>query len=253
MGRVQDKVAIVTGGVTGLGFASARRLAEAGAKVTITDIDEERGPGAAEKIGRGCRFLAQDVAKEDNWRRVLDTVVGEDGGLDVLVNNAGVGIPKNVEETTLEDWRWIMSVNLDGVFLGTREGLEAMKASGGGSIINMSSIEGLIGDRRLAAYDASKAGVMGLTRSAALHAARAQTGVRVNCINPGFIRTEMVEGFVAAQEDPDATWDWLNRAHAVGHIGEPDDIAWGVVYLASDEAKFVTGTELVIDGGFTAR
>jgi 3(or 17)beta-hydroxysteroid dehydrogenase len=105
MGRVQDKVAIVTGGVTGLGFASALRLAEAGAKVTITDIDEERGPGAAEKIGRGCRFLAQDVAKEDNWRRVLDTVVGEDGGLDVLVNNAGVGIPKNVEETTLEDWR----------------------------------------------------------------------------------------------------------------------------------------------------
>ena len=253
MGRVQDKVAIVTGGVTGLGFASALRLADEGAKVTITDVDAERGPGAAAEIGRGCRFLAHDVAEEGAWSRVLDTVVGEDGRLDILLNNAGVGIPKNLEETTLEDWNWIMSVNLAGVFLGTREGLKAMKAAGGGSIINMSSIEGLIGDRRLAAYDASKAGVMGLTRSAALHAAHTKTNVRINCINPGFIHTEMVEGFVAAQDDPEATWDWLKRAHAVGHIGEPDDIAWGVVYLASEEAKFITGTELVIDGGYTAR
>lgn len=253
MDRVKDKVAIVTGGVTGLGLASAIRLAEEGARVTITDIDEDRGPEAAEKVGHGCRFLAQDVSEEAGWRRVIDTVTEEDGRLDVLLNNAGVGIPKNVEETTLEDWRWLMRVNLDGVFLGTREGLGAMRRSGGGSIINMSSIEGLIGDRRLAAYDASKAGVMGLTRSAALHAARSGTGVRVNCINPGFIHTEMVEGFAASQEDPDATWTALEDAHAVGHLGEPDDVAWGVVYLASEESKFVTGTELVIDGGFTAR
>lgn len=193
------------------------------------------------------------MTEEDGWRQVLDRVLGDDGRLDVLVNNAGLGVPKNVEETTLEDWRSIMAVNLTGVFLGTREGLKAMKASGGGSIINLSSIEGLIGDRRLAAYDASKAGVIGLTRSAALHAAHTKSGVGINCIDPGFIRTERVEAFVAAQDDPDATWDWLNTAHALGHIGEPDDMAWGVVYLTSEESKFVTGSQLVIDGGYTTR
>jgi len=142
---------------------------------------------------------------------------------------------------------------MDGVFLGTRHALEAMRQNGGGSIINLSSIEGIIGDRRLAAYDASKAGVIGLTRSAALHAARSGTGVRVNTVNPGFIDTKMVEGFVASQPEPERAREELENAHAVGHLGEPDDVAWGIVYLASDESKFVTGAQLVIDGGFTAR
>lgn len=253
MGRVQDKVAIVTGGVTGLGYAGAMRLAEEGATVVITDWDEERGPSSAEQIGHGCSFLAQDVSKEDDWHQVIDTVLDRHERIDVLVNNAGVGIPKNVEQTSLEDWRWVMGINLDGVFLGTRLGIGAMKKSGGGSIINLSSIEGLIGDRRLAAYDASKAGVIGLTRSAALYCGRNKLGIRVNTINPGFIWTEMVEGFVKSQEDPEATKRQLEMAHALEHLGEPDDIAYGVVYLASDESKFMTGAQLVIDGGYTTQ
>jgi NAD(P)-dependent dehydrogenase (short-subunit alcohol dehydrogenase family) len=253
MGRVQDKVAIVTGAATGLGFAGAQRLAEEGAQVVITDWDQERGPGAAEHIGRGCIFLYQNVAEEDGWKQVIDTVVERHGRLDVLVNNAGVGIPKNVEETSLKEWRWLMEINLDGVFLGTRYGISTMKETGGGSIVNLSSIEGLIGDRRLAAYDASKAGVIGLTRSAALHAARNQLGVRVNTINPGFIWTELVEAFVKSQPDPEDAQHRIEQAHAVGHMGEPSDIANGILYLASDEAKFVTGTQLVIDGGYTTQ
>jgi NAD(P)-dependent dehydrogenase (short-subunit alcohol dehydrogenase family) len=146
-----------------------------------------------------------------------------------------------------------MEINLDGVFLGTRYGISTMKETGGGSIVNLSSIEGLIGDRRLAAYDASKAGVIGLTRSAALHAARNQLGVRVNTINPGFIWTELVEAFVKSQPDPEDAQHRIEQAHAVGHMGEPSDIANGILYLASDEAKFVTGTQLVIDGGYTTQ
>jgi NAD(P)-dependent dehydrogenase (short-subunit alcohol dehydrogenase family) len=253
MGRVQDKVAIVTGAATGLGFAAASRLAEEGAHVVITDWDQERGPAAAERIGRGCWFLYQNVAEEEGWQHLLDQVLDRHGRLDVLINNAGVGIPKSVEDTTLAQWRWLMEINLDGVFLGTRYGMSAMKHGGGGSIVNLSSIEGLIGDRRLAAYDASKAGVIGLTRSAALHAARNRLGVRVNTINPGFIWTELVEGFVKSQPDPAEAQRRIEAAHAVGHMGEPSDIAHGVVYLASDEAKFVTGTQLVIDGGYTTQ
>jgi NAD(P)-dependent dehydrogenase (short-subunit alcohol dehydrogenase family) len=253
MARVQDKVAVVTGAATGLGFAGAQRLAEEGARVVITDWDEDRGPAAAEQIGHGCQYLYQNVAEEDGWKRVIDKVLERHGRLDVLVNNAGVGIPKNVEETTLKEWRWLMEINLDGVFLGTRYGISTMKDSGGGSIINLSSIEGLIGDRRLAAYDASKAGVIGLTRSAALYAARNKLGVRVNTINPGFIWTELVEGFVKSQAEPEEAQRQIEQAHAVGHMGEPADIAHGVVYLASDESKFVTGTQLVIDGGYTTQ
>ncbi|HWB49709.1 MAG TPA: glucose 1-dehydrogenase [Stellaceae bacterium] len=256
MSRVKDKVALVTGGRRGLGEASAVMLAREGAKVVITDRKEDGAEIVLNKIkgsGGEAVFFQQDVSKEDDWKNVIQQVEKQFGRLDILVNNAGVGAGKNIEELTLEDWRWVMSVNLDGVFLGTKYAIESMKTSGGGSIINMSSIEGMVGDRRLAAYDASKGGVRILTKSAALHCAKAGYNIRVNSLHPGFIDTAMVAGFVKAQGDASAARQELVSLHPIGHLGEPDDVAYAVVYLASDESKFVTGSEMVVDGGFTAQ
>jgi len=256
MGRVEGKVALVTGGRRGLGEASAVLLGREGAKVAITDRKADGADAVLNRIsaaGGKAIFIQQDVAKEEDWRRTLDDVLKQFGRLDILVNNAGVGAGKNVEELTLDDWRWVMSVNLDGVFLGTKYAIGAMKKSGGGSIINMSSIEGMVGDRRLAAYDASKGGVRILTKSAALHCAKAGYNIRVNSLHPGFIDTPMVTGFVKAQGDAAAARKELEQLHPIGHLGEPDDVAYAVLYLASDESKFVTGSELVVDGGFTAQ
>jgi len=256
MNRVQGKVAIVTGGAMGIGEACAAMLAAEGAAVALTDVNRAAGEAAAKRIAeRAARavFLPHDVGKEEDWHRVVADVVQRFGGLDILVNNAGLGIMGDVEHATLEQWRRLMAVNLDGVFLGIKTVIPAMRRSGGGSIINLSSIEGLIGDPDLAAYNASKGAVRLLTKSAALYCAREHTGIRVNSVHPGYIRTPMVESAVKASPDPAAMWKRIDSLHPVGHIGKPDDIAYGVLYLASDEAAFVTGTELVIDGGYTAQ
>ncbi len=255
MGRVQGKTAIVTGGALGLGRASALMLAREGARVVVTDVLEGEGAQTRDAIvaaGGEAVFRRQDVASEPDWIATIEAARDQYGGLDILVNNAGVALPASVEGTSLEQWRWLMSINLDGVFLGVKHAVPAMKGKGG-SIINLSSIEGLIGDPNLAAYNASKGGVRLLTKSAALHCARAGYRIRVNSIHPGYIWTPMVENYLAAQEDPKATRAALDQLHPVGHIGEPDDIAYGVVYLAADESKFVTGAEFVIDGGYTAQ
>ncbi len=255
MNRVKGKVALVTGAGLGLGRAAALMLAREGARVIVTDFREIEGATTTDAIvsaGGEAMFLKQDVAKEEDWKRVIASTVARFGGLDILVNNAGVALPANAEDTTLDQWRWLMSINLDGVFLGVKYAIGAMKAKGG-SIVNLSSIEGLIGDPNLAAYNASKGGVRLLTKSAALHCAKAGYKIRVNSIHPGYILTPMVEGYVAAQADPAAAKTALAALHPLGHIGEPDDIAYGVLYLASDESKFVTGSELVIDGGYTAQ
>jgi len=255
MGRVEGKTAIVTGGALGLGRAAACMLAREGARVAVTDVREAEGVAARDAIraaGGEAIYLRHDVASEEHWIATIKATRDQFGGLDILVNNAGVALAGDVEATTLEQWRWLMSINLDGVFLGVKHGVAAMKGKGG-SIINLSSIEGLIGDPNLAAYDASKGGVRLLTKSAALHCARSGSKIRVNSIHPGYIWTPMVENYLAAQADPQAARAELNKLHPLGHIGEPDDIAYGVVYLASDESKFVTGAELVIDGGYTAQ
>jgi NAD(P)-dependent dehydrogenase (short-subunit alcohol dehydrogenase family) len=210
----------------------------------------------ADRIGKGggeATFVKHDVLREDDWKRVLDESTRRFGRVDIMVNNAGVALGKDVEHTTYDEWRWLLGINLDGVCLGTRYAIEAMKANRSGSVVNMSSIEGIIGDPNLAAYNASKGGVRLLTKSAALYCAKAGYNIRVNSVHPGYIVTPMVEGYAKASGDAEAAHRALVTLHPIGHLGEPNDIAYGVLYLASDESKFVTGSELVIDGGYTAQ
>lgn len=256
MGRVQGKVALVTGAAKGIGREAALLLAREGARLVVTDLDEAEAGNTAAAIaaaGGEAFALAQDVADEARWQAVIAATVERFGRLDVLVNNAGVALAGSVEETSLEDWRWLMSINLDAVFLGTKHAILAMKQTGGGSIVNLSSIEGIIADPNLAAYNASKGGVRLFTKSAALHCAKSGYKIRVNSVHPGYIWTPMVEGYLNETEDPAAGKEGLIALHPIGRLGVAADIANGILYLASDESSFVTGSELVIDGGYTAQ
>lgn len=247
--RLEGKISLITVGASGLGKAMAILFAKEGSKVVVTDVNEAGGNDVVKEIeetGGKALFLKHDVTKEEEWESVIDRALKAYGKLDVLVNNAGVGSQANVEECTFEQWRFLMSINLDGVFLGTKHGILAMKKGESCSIINMSSIEGLVGDANLAAYNTSKGGVRLLTKSAALHCAKSNYSIRVNSIHPGYIQTPMIG------EDPQVQ-KHLESLHPVGHLGEPIDIAYGALYLASDESKFTTGSELVIDGGYTAQ
>ncbi len=253
MNRVLDKVAIVTGAGGGMGRAIASLLAKEGAKVTVSDVNEVNGKKVAEEIRKGggeALFIKHDVTKEKDWEEVIRMTLERFGKLDVLVNNAGVMVWKNIESTSLDEWRWLMGINLDGVFLGTKYAMGAMKKSGEGSIINISSAAGLVGTLDTSAYHASKGGVRIFTKAAAFECSKAGYGynIRVNSVHPGVIKTPMVEALFKDEEKMKAALSW----HLVGRFGEPEDVAYGVLYLASDESKFVTGTELVIDGGWTA-
>ena len=254
MDRVKGKIAIVTGAARGLGKAQALLLAKEGAKVVGTDINETLGKKLPEEIrreGGEALFIKHDVSSEEDWKTVIERTLSEFGKLDVLVNNAGVILFKNIKETTFEEWRWVIRINLDGVFLGTKYAMEAMKESGGGSIINLSSTAGIVGTLDTSSYHASKGGVRIFTKAAALECSKAgyDYNIRVNSVHPGVIKTEMTKDLLADEESKEEVTGW----HPIGHVGEPEDIAYGVLYLASDESKFVTGTELVIDGGWTAR
>jgi len=253
MDRVKGKVAIVTGGAGGLGKAHSSLLAKEGAKVVVTDTNEAQGKKVVEEIksqGGEAIFIKHDVSSEKEWERVIRETLKRFGKLDILVNNAGVNVWKSIEDTSLEEWQWLMSINLNGVFLGTKYAMGAMKKSGGGSIINISSAAGIIGTLDTSAYHASKGGVRIFTKAAALECSKAgyDYNIRVNSIHPGVIKTAMVQGLLEDEEKMKNALSW----HPIGHFGEPEDIAYGVLYLASDESKFVTGAELVIDGGWTA-
>jgi len=266
MARVSDKIALVTGAASGIGRAAALALAREGAHVVATDIDREGAEDVANEIRRGNRgaiAVKHDVSLEPDWQAAVDAAVSEFGRVDVLVNNAGVGPSKPLLETSLEDWHAVMRVNLDGVFLGIRIGVEAMRATpsrprrGPGSIINLSSILGLVGMAETAAYSASKGGVRLLTKSAALECAEKGYEVRINSVHPGFTWTPMVQSAVkrmaTAEADADAIRDSLTALHPLGRMGTTEDIAAAIVFLASDESAFMTGAELVIDGGYSAR
>lgn len=253
-GRVDGKVALVTGGASGLGAESCRRLAREGAKVVLTDLSAEAGQAVADEIaaaGGTALFLSQDVTDQARWGEVVETVMDRFGDLDVLVNSAGVASGlQPLLEATYEGWRRILDINLDGTFLGVRAVAPAMVAAGKGSIVNLSSILGKVGQPGAAAYCASKGGVLMLTKAAALELA--PLGVRVNSVHPGYIETPMVVNALRQSENENELRDLIVSRHALGRLGVPREIADAVLFLASDESSFMTGAELVVDGGYTA-
>ncbi|RJP21433.1 MAG: glucose 1-dehydrogenase [Deltaproteobacteria bacterium] len=264
--RLDGKVALVTGAARGIGASCAMALARAGARVLATDILEEEGRDTVEAIRRdGCEaaFERLDAASEESWAAGVKAVLERFGGFDILVNNAGVEIVRPILETRFEDWRALHSVNLDGVFLGMKSAVTAMKpggaASRGGSIINLSSIAGLIGFPFMSAYCSSKGGVRNLSKAVAVECAKLGYGIRVNSVHPGFIgTTRMAERFFASvaahffDGDREKAIEYCRELTPAGHIGKPLDIAAVVQFLSSDASGFITGTELTVDGGFTA-
>lgn len=253
MGRVADKVALVTGAASGLGEAIAVLLAREGAKVIVADIAEDAGERTAERIrqagGTACS-MHLDVSSESAWDAVMQSVADQFGTLNILVNNAGIA-PSGSIDMSFELWRKVMSINLDGVFLGTRAAIRLMRASQArGSIINISSIMSMVGQPTTAAYSASKGGVTSLTKAAAMYCAAEKLPIRINSVHPGTCVTPLVQGYYDSQ--PAEVLAAQVARHPVGHLGEPNDIAYGVLYLASEESKFVVGSELVIDGGLLA-
>jgi len=253
MGRLEGKTALVTGAASGIGLQTSIRLAEEGARVMMTDINLEEGLQQAEKLGANATFLKLDITEEEEWISVLGETVKRFDRLEILVNSAGMVLIADVEQITLEDWRKVHAVNLDGTFLGCKHGVRVMKEFGAGSIINLSSVSGMIGGFNLAAYNSSKGAVRMLTKSVALHCARAGYGIRCNSIHPTFIETPMLESMIRDSPDPEKARQTLVRQVPLRRIGKPDDVANMIVYLASDESTFVTGTEMVIDGGVIAQ
>jgi NAD(P)-dependent dehydrogenase (short-subunit alcohol dehydrogenase family) len=255
MNRVNHKVVLVSGGAHGIGRASCLRLAEQGASVAIADITDADGEHVVSEItnaGGNAHYWHLDVTDESQWKSVVADVRVRFGGLDALVNNAGIaGINKSTENITKSEWEQVMSVNVTGVFLGTKFAVPRLRERGGGSIINLSSIYGIVGAADIPPYHASKGAVRIMTKNDAI--AYAREGIRVNSVHPGYIWTPLVEelGLRLGYEAQEFELE-LGSRHPVGHVGQPDDIAWGIVYLVSDESKFMTGSELVIDGGYTA-
>ena len=250
MGRLDGKVALISGGARGQGAEEARLMAEEGAKVVFGDILDDLGKQVEAEIteaGRDATYVHLDVTREGEWQSAVATAVRKYGGLHVLVNNAGILIRKSIEETTEEEWDRIMAVNVKGVFLGTKHAIPAMRDSGGGSIVNISSTAGLVGSLEGSpSYTATKGAVRLFTKATAIQ--HAKDGIRCNSVHPGPIDTEMIQDTIT---DPER-WAARLRRLPLGRVGTVADIAYGVLYLASDEASFVTGTELVIDGGTTA-
>lgn len=257
-GRVDGKIAIVTGGASGIGRSCALRLAAEGARVVLTDIQQAEGAAvvaAIESAGGRASFLTHDVTSEPAWQSVVTATLELHNGLDILVNNAGIGIGGSIVDMSLEDWRRQQAINLDGVFLGVKHCIPAMRDSGGGSIINISSVAGIKGAPNLAAYNATKGGVRLFTKGVALECAHNRWGIRVNSVHPGIIDTPIWEKVNPDfHEKGQNTIDLDVMAASVpnGILGKPTDVANGVLFLASDEAAYMTGTEMVIDGGICA-
>lgn len=255
MNRLAGKVALVTGAALGLGHAIATRMAEEGAKVALLDVLDADGAALEKDLtGRGfsAKYWRCDVSKESDVQTTFASVATRFGKIDVVVNNAGVsGVSKPTHEISEAEWDFVQAINVKGVFFGTKHAISHLRKAGGGSIINLSSIYGLVGAPDVPPYHASKGAVRLMTKTDAL--LYAADRIRVNSIHPGFIWTPMVQHHLAAMGDVVEGRKATDALHPLGHIGEPDDIAWGAVYLASNESKFVTGAELVIDGGYTAR
>ena len=247
--RLAGKVAIVTGGASGIGESTSRVFVREGAKVVIGDIDEARGNALASELGDDAVFQVLDVTSESAWNAAVEVATSRWGRLDVVVNNAGMSGAKGrpvVEDVVLDDWNDVFAVNSTGVMLGTRAGIAEMRKAGGGSIINVSSIFGIVGSRAGAAYHASKGAARTFSKAAAVQYAK--DNIRVNSVHPGFTDTPMT---LDIHSDPEIH-EFRVGMTPMGRLGKPEDIANGILYLASDESAWVTGIELVIDGGETA-
>ena len=249
--RLENKVALISGGARGMGAAHAKLFAKEGAKVVIGDILEEEGLRTEAEIneaGGECLFIRLDVTSESDWQQAVAAAVTRFGKLDILVNNAGVVSRGTLEDTTVEEWDRVMDVNAKGVFLGSKAAIPEMRRAGGGSIVNTSSISGIVGqDSIQPVYNASKGAVRIFTKSAAIQYAK--DGIRVNSVHPGAVDTPMAGARLA---DPELQKQAEAR-NPLGRTAQPEEISYGVLYLVSDEASFVTGSELVIDGGYTAQ
>ena len=254
MGRLDGKVAVVTGGANGIGRASAKALAAEGARVVIGDVAEERGESAAQEIrdaGGEAMFVRADVTKMSDVEALVREAVDGWRRLDVMFNNVGVAIPGTADEMSEDEFRRVLDVNLIGVWRGMRAAIPEMLRTGGGSIINTSSVQGHVAFQGWAGYAASKGGVDALTRQAAVE--YAPKGIRINSIVPGTILTEMNEKILSEAEDPDAQMAMWTSMHPISRVGQPDEVAAAVVFLASDESSFITGESLRVDGGLIVR
>ncbi len=256
MNRLKDKVIVITGGSLGIGKASSEILAGEGAKVAITDILDDEGEKLADDISGNdgiAKYWHLDVSDEESVKKVFADINDEYGKIDVLVNNAGIsGVNKPTHEISREEWQQVIDININGVFFCTKHVIPYLKEQGGGNIINLSSIYGIISAPDIPPYHASKGAVRLMSKTDALQ--YAADNIRVNSVHPGFVWTPLVENMGReSEEGVEKFRETLDSLHPIGHVGEPEDIAYGVAYLASDEAKFVTGTELVIDGGYTCQ
>ncbi|QDX82670.1 3-beta hydroxysteroid dehydrogenase [Denitratisoma sp. DHT3] len=253
MGRMEGKVALVSGAASGLGAAIAKLLAQEGAAVLVADIAEQSGRKIVDDIttqGHRASYVYLDVTREEDWSAAMETVKARYGKLNVLINNAGVAPPGDME-MSFELWRRVHTINLDSTFLGTQQAIRLMRQSGERcSIVNISSVMAMVAQSTTVAYSASKAGVRGLTKAAAMYCAAEKLPIRVNSVHPGTCITPLVQAYYDNQP-PEVLQTQIDR-HPIGHLGDASDIAYGVLYLASDESKFVLGSELVIDGGLLA-
>ena len=249
MGRVAGKVAIVTGAASGMGKADAMLLAAEGAKVVLADLNEADGKAVADAIGENAVFMTLNVTDEENWKSVIAATVETFGQLDILVNNAGIIALGNIVDTTLESWRLVNSVNSDGVFLGCKYAIPEMARSGGGSIINMSSVAAIHGQSFVAAYTASKGAVRALTKNIAMYCKEQKNGIRCNSVHPDGVKTPMVVKVATGKET--ATQEEVEEIGKFGNMCEPEDVANLVLFLASEESRFINGAEMLIDNAST--
>lgn len=254
--RLAGKVALISGGASGVGAATAKRFVAEGAKVVLGDLQTDKGQAVASSLGDNALFVELDVTSEESWRAAVSTGAARFGAFTTVINSAGVSIPANIEQETLEGFRRTLAINLDGTFLGCKIGVEALKGRTGGAIVNVGSTLGVKAGSIFTAYSSSKGGVRMLTRAVALHCAEQGYDIRVNSILPGAIHTEMVDGYiaagVAAGGTREAVIDGFASVHPMKRLGRPREPADAILFLASDEASFTTGAELPVDGGYLA-
>ena len=251
--RLANKVALVTGAASGFGRATAALFVAEGARVILTDRNTAGGEVAARELGGQARFRELDVTREDQWADAIAEVQAQEARLDVLVNNAGIGLHRSVPEMSLAEWRLVQAVNSDGVFLGCKHAIPLMRETGGGAIVNVSSVAGKVGAPQMAAYCASKGAVTLFTKALAMEAAYGRWNIRVNSVHPAYVETALVRSHIEHSPEPEKTRRFLSKLQPLGRMGEVEDVAQAILYLASDESKFTTGAEWLVDGGLTAQ